>query len=218
MFEYRATQPAYDHTRERLWVEHMGEVRGREFSHMWHERRRIRIKYTELLVLYKHLVSAAREDRLKLNLFLGMVMDSFWRDILIGLCKFGDRSKGKKPLSLAFWAQRHMLDMPTTAHEELARKVQMFMTALKPIRELRNMRLAHADSEAILSAEPSGVSLEQVADAFEALNDCLDAIEHQFGVESIRELPYPSSLGGAESFIRMVNKGAAEHALPTTES
>lgn len=211
MFEFRAIPSAYDHTRERLWVERMGEQPGKEFSHMMHDRRRVLNVFTELLVLVRFEAEADHAKRMVLHSFTSMVRDAFWRDVLISLCKFGDHTMGKKPLSLPSWMKRNTTDMPPEALEALNTKVEAFMMALKPIRVLRNKRLAHADSEATLSSEPSSVSLEQSADAFQALAICLDYLERMHGIEPLRDLPYESSFGGAESFVNMLNSCTLEH-------
>lgn len=211
MFEYRASQPAYDHTRESLWVERMGEERGKEFSHMMHERRRLLNVSTELLILIRFEVEADHAKRVALHSFTSMVRDAFWRDVLIGLCKYGDRSNGKAPISLVSWRSHYAKGKPKAKKAQVQACVEHFFNALEPIRELRNSHLAHSDSEALAAGAPNGVSLEQVGDALKLLADCLQSIERLNGLEPMGDLPYTSSLGGAESFVNMINHSTLEH-------
>lgn len=211
MFEYRASQPAYDQTRERLWVERMGEVCGKEFSHMMHERRRLLNVFTELLVLIRFEVEANHRRRMALHMFTSMVRDTFWREVLLGLSRFSDEPRGKVPMSLVSWNIRHATDWSEEKQAELRSCVDAFALAARPIKKLRDYHLAHSDARALKAKEPRKASLDQVADAFAALGKALCVIETHYGIQPIADLPYPSSLGGAESFVSMVNQSSLEH-------
>lgn len=210
MFDYHAAPPAYDHTREDLWVERMGEERGKEFSHMMHERKRLHNVFTELLVLIRFEIEADHEKSMALHSFTSMVREAFWREVLVGLCKYGDRSNGRAPISLVSWRSHYAKGKPKAKKAEVQACVEEFFKALEPIRELRNSHLAHSDSQALTAEVPNSVSLDQVANALGLLADSLRAIERLNDLEPLHDLPYASSLGGAESFVNMI-KNSKDH-------
>lgn len=211
MFEYRAAQPAYDQTREHLWVERMGEAPGKEFSHMMHERRRLLNVFTELVVLLRFEVEADHTRRMALHMFTSMVRDTFWREVLLGLSRFSDEPRGKVPMSLVSWSMRHSKDWSEEKQTELRSCVDAFSLAVRPIKKLRDYYLAHADARTLKSKEPRKASLDQVADAFAALDKALRVVEAHYSIQPIADLPYLSALGGAESFVSMVNQISLEH-------
>lgn len=211
MFEYRAVPPAYDHTREQLWVERMGEKPGKEFSHMMHERKRLLNVFTELLVLIRFHIEADHTRRMALGPFTGMVQDTFWREVLLGLSRFSDEPRGKVPMSLVSWCHRHTGDWPVEDKDKLKAAIDEYGRLVRPIKKLRDYHLAHSDARALKARESRKASLDQIADAFAALDDAMRMIETHYGIEPVAEMPYPSSLGGAESFVNMVYQSTLRH-------
>lgn len=225
VFEYRASPPAYDYTREKLWMEKMGEVCGKEFSHMMHERQRLLNVFNELLVLIRFEIEADHTKRMALQLFTGMVRDTFWREVLLGQCRFSDvppppprenvrlRRKSPKdvPMSLPGWISRHTTDWPDEKRIQLEAIIKEFDARVRPIKKLRDYHLAHSDARALKAIDPRKASLEQVADAFAALDNALRTIEAHYDIEHISDLPYQSSFGGAESLVNMINQSTLEH-------
>jgi len=207
MFEYRASPPVYDLTLEKLWVKCM-EGRGKEFSHMVHEHERLTFVYTELLVLYRYLIESPPERRHILYSFTSMMRDALWKDVLIGLCKYADHANGRSPVSLVSWRTRYTKGIPKAGKEELKARVEEFFEALAPIKELRNTHLAHSDGDALAAGEPNGVSLEQVANALGLLSDCFRTFERLYNVRQPTRLPARSWLGGAESFVNLLNSSS----------
>ena len=225
MFQYRATQPAYDNAREELWIGKMGEERGKVFSHMMHERKRLLNVFSELLVLIRFEIEADHTKRTALHLFTNMVRDAFWREVLLGLCRFSDappprpkentrprrNSPKDVPMSLPGWASRHATDWPVEMTAKLDAIMKEFIVAIKPIKKLRDYHLAHSDARALSAQEPRKATLEEVAGAFATLDQALRTIEAHYDNEHIVDLPFPSSLGGAESFINMISHSSLEH-------
>lgn len=211
MLEYSSVPRAYDHTRERLWVEHMGESPGKEFSHMMHERRRLLNVFNELLVLIRFHVEADYKKRMALGLFTGMVKETFWRELLLGLTRFSDEPRGKVPMSLVSWFHRNTGEWPAEDKVKLKAAVDEYGRLVRPIKKLRDHHLAHSDARALKAKEPRKASLDQVADAFVALDKALRVIETNYGIEPMAEMTYPSAIGGAEAFVNMVNQSALHH-------
>jgi hypothetical protein len=211
MFEYRASPPIYDYACEREWTTRMGDVAGKEFSHMVHEHDRLTYVYTELLVLYRYLIECPPERRHILYSFTSMVRDAFWKDVLIGLCKDGVHAYGKSPVSLVSWRARYARGIPKAGKAEVQACVEAVFGALVPIKELRNTHLAHSDGVALAAGEPNGVSLEQVATALGALSDCFRTFERLHDVPQMPQLPEWSWLGGAVSFISLLKSAPSDY-------
>ncbi|MBL7940352.1 MAG: hypothetical protein JNL43_13410 [Flavobacteriales bacterium] len=216
--EYRIDY-AMDLTRHAHWVKKLGKQRGAEFSHMMHERKRLLNIFLELCVLLDQPQLIRRSIQHRLPLFVGVVKDSFWREVLIGLSRFGDvPMPGHIPISLPSWSARHMKRSTPDQVAEFMQCLREFETALRSIKRIRNRYLAHSDARNIQRKDPSRASIEQVEHAFVVLDKALRIIEQHHGLVHVADMPYPSSLGGAQSFIELVINSPLEDSWQTMQT
>lgn len=201
-----------DLTRHEEWVKQLGTQRGAEFSHMMHERKRLLGLFQELCVLVDQPRQVHGRLQQTLPLFSGMVKDLLWREVLMGLSRYGDTPQvGRLPISLRSWLIRHTEDLTLSKKNHFQACVKEYEKALRPIKRMRDHYLAHSDARNIGKKEPRKASFAQVEGAFMALEKALRTIAKYHGIPWFVDMPYPSSVGGAESFILLAINSSHEH-------
>lgn len=188
-----------------FWRVAMGEEAAREFNYLWHQYGRLENIWAAL----QDWLDAAPEDRYqvvqKLGAFNGVILDALWTTLLLGLAAFGDRRRrpGAEPIGIPAWLDRHASIFPRDTEPVRLQMEKDLVKALRPIKKLRNTRLAHWDSKVQVSI---GVHRDQVTRAMDQVEHSFRRIEACFSLDHLGHHPPFNYFVGMKAYIRLVKE------------
>ena len=196
------------------YVQRMGEELGRAYHLLWNECALLHMRWEEYLELFANDAENFHVMNETAPGFFRSVQDLYWESILLGLCRFSDKSvvAGKKTLSLAnlltYAASQPVLDLPKLVNDAL--------TKIKFAQDWRNRRIAHADLVHMLDkpATPlAPASRQHVREALCSIVDALSAIEMHFTGSGLGFIGTGFRFGGQHllSQLRVASRLQSEH-------
>jgi hypothetical protein len=187
------------------WRVALGEDAAREFNYLWHQ-------YGRLVNIWSALqdwLDAAPEDRYqvvqKLGAFNGVILDAMWTTLLVVLAAFGNRRRrpGAEPMGIPAWLDRHASIFPRDTETVRLQMEKDLVKAFRPIKKLRNTRLAHWDSKVQVSL---GVHRAEVTRAMDQVEHSFRRIEACFSLDHLGHHPPFNYFLGMKAYIRLVKE------------
>jgi len=179
------------------------EKAAMEFHFIRQEHRRLEHVLVELRTLIDVDGELRHTIMNEMPAFYHMVMDAFWRDVVIGTCGLMEDSPivMDRGASLPAWIDRHMEHQEGMPPEGLDTLLKEVSTQQKVLWPLRSELVAHADRKRVLIQYKKSIPSEMVEASLKALDALIRAIEAHFEIEHLILLP---PFGGTDGFLNMI--------------
>jgi hypothetical protein len=183
------------------YIEKMGQPLGTAFHHLVQDLAHLHLKWNEYLQLFGR--GQERVDLLNRSapLFFRIVQDTFWDDILLGICRLVDVDH--RTLSVL----RLKTQVSPELRDATASLVASALAASKFALKVRNVDIAHRNSAVATKAAPLPPSSRaDVKSALAALDAVIDFVDHAYTQDEPRWWDHIHAPGGADAIVWSVER------------
>lgn len=211
------------------WKAQLGGEKGAYYHHIWHQLHHMHLVWSELRTILKQDKKGEKLLKDTIPLFCGLVTNSMWKELIVGLCGFSDPypQKRKKPklwkrpllcllgyahlyaderskpnsVSFPFWLRDHTDNLNDQQKQELKDAITTYTDRLSPIRRMRDKYIGHWNADAWFRWQAGQVKQEFIGRTLKDIEDVLNMIERQNGLTSWDMKAGPAPKGGAENLL-----------------